>query len=320
MAYVTDQLVTQLIMSMHQIPQQELYLLAMTLNVEQQQITEAIEWLQEVGVDITIHANQILLAAPLYLLNEGKLKQALPCHIFYFHTLDSTNQFMLKNQQHLSSGDLCLAEYQTQGRGRQGKIWTTAYGSSVCFSLIHRLPIGFEYMSGLSLVVGLAIVDGLTGLGVKDVALKWPNDIYRQTKKLAGILIESNYDDTHDATTLVIGVGMNLFYSQAMPDCPIADLADKVDTQDFKNKLVITLWHTIQAALGLYEAQGFASFQQRWNQFDLYYQKQVYIYDGVTTYCGRHHGINEKGYLLLGLENGQCMQFNHAVSLRLASE
>ena len=266
---IADQLIAQIVVCLQQMPQHELHSLTLALKVEQQQIIQAIEWLQGVGVDIAIHANQVYLAAPLYLLNEPALKRELPCRVFYFQTLDSTNQFMLQKQQHLSSGDLCVAEYQTQGRGRQGKIWTAAYGQSLCFSLFHRMSIDPAHMSGISLVIGIAIVDCLSGLGIKDVSLKWPNDVYRHRKKLAGILIESHYDDNIDAMTLVIGVGLNLVQPTTEPEFFMADLSDKVNHQGFKHNLVIAFWHSIQAALNLYEQQGFEFFQQRWHQIDL---------------------------------------------------
>jgi BirA family transcriptional regulator, biotin operon repressor / biotin---[acetyl-CoA-carboxylase] ligase len=320
MMSVTEQLLSQFITRLLQTPQPDLRTLAVELKVEIKQILEIIEWLQGVDVNVAIDGGQVFFATPLYLIDKKMLEQRLPCRIFYFQTVDSTNQFLLNHQLQLQAGDLCIAEHQTQGRGRQGKTWVAAYGCSVCFSLIHRLSNGFGDMSGLSLVIGIAIADCLNRLGIKDVALKWPNDVYRQSKKLAGILIESNYDPSHGGTALTIGVGLNLIHSQPLSLSPFADLADKVHLPDFKSRLVIALWHAIQAALILYEAQGFASFQQRWLLFDLYYQKQVYIYDGLKTYVGRHDGIDHKGYLILAQSDGQRVRFNHAVSLRLVSE
>ncbi|MBL6734462.1 MAG: biotin--[acetyl-CoA-carboxylase] ligase [Shewanellaceae bacterium] len=320
MMSVTDQLESQFIIRLLQMPQRDLRTMAVELKVEIKQILKTIEWLQGVGVNVAIDGGQVFFATPLYLIDKRQLEQRLPCRIFYFQSVDSTNHFLLKNQSQLQAGDLCIAEHQTQGRGRQGKTWIAAYGRSVCFSLIHRLANGFGDMSGLSLVVGIAIADCLKSLGIKDVALKWPNDVYRQSKKLAGILIESNHDQSHGGTTLIIGVGLNLIHSQPLSQSSFADLADKAHLPDFKSRLVIALWHAIQAALISYEGHGFASFQQRWQLFDLYYQKQVCIYDGLKTYVGRHDGIDHKGYLILAQRDGQRVRFNHAVSLRLVSE
>ena len=104
---------------------------------------------------------------------------------------DSTNSRLLDNPP---SGDgrvhVLAAERQTAGRGRRGRAWQSWPGAGLTFSLLWRFAPAAHVPAGLSLVVGLAVARTLEELGVEGVALKWPNDVLIQGKKLAGILVE----------------------------------------------------------------------------------------------------------------------------------
>lgn len=118
---------------------------------------------------------------------------------------------------------LLVAEHQTRGRGRQGKLWQSSLGASLTFSL--SLMLARTDWSGLSLAVGLALADALDPpdeRAAPRIAIKWPNDLLviddvpGQGRKLGGILIESAAVGGHRLA--VIGVGLNV-----LPQPPLAD-------------------------------------------------------------------------------------------------
>ena len=147
------------------------------------------------------------------LYDEGRLQAEAPmAPVHCFPVIDSTNQYLLERVNTLSSGESCLAECQTAGRGRRGKPWVSPFGCQLILSMYWRLEQGMAAAMGLSLAVGVAVVEALESLGYPGVALKWPNDLYYQGRKLAGILVEMS-GSAGASCHLVIGVGLNL----AMP-------------------------------------------------------------------------------------------------------
>ncbi|MFN4148820.1 MAG: biotin--[acetyl-CoA-carboxylase] ligase, partial [Rhodocyclaceae bacterium] len=119
----------------------------------------------------------------------------------------STNALLLaRAEAGAPSGTVVIAETQTAGRGRRGRAWHSTPGDSLTFSLLWRfapatLPLG------LSLATGVAVTNALKKIGAGDTALKWPNDILKDGRKLAGILVELVPNVPHAA---VIGIGLNL--------------------------------------------------------------------------------------------------------------
>ncbi|MCO5314656.1 MAG: biotin--[acetyl-CoA-carboxylase] ligase [Solirubrobacterales bacterium] len=102
------------------------------------------------------------------------------------------------------TGTLFTAEEQTEGRGRQGRPWSTPAGSALAWSVVLRREI--EIPGILPLAVGVAICEAVESLGVDRALVKWPNDVWIEGRKCAGILIEAR----PQAGWAVIGVGLNL--------------------------------------------------------------------------------------------------------------
>ncbi len=106
-------------------------------------------------------------------------------------------------------------EFQSAGRRPARPPMDLAPGAGLTFSLRWRFECAPQRLSGLSLAVGLAIVRALEELGVAGAALKWPNDVLADGRKLAGVLVE--LQSSRDAAVAVIGIGMNV---HGLPDAP----------------------------------------------------------------------------------------------------
>jgi BirA family biotin operon repressor/biotin-[acetyl-CoA-carboxylase] ligase len=108
-----------------------------------------------------------------------------------------------------SLGSVLVSGYQSAGRGRQGRQWSAPPGTSVAISLLvapHDIPI--QRWSWLSLLAGLAVVEGLRRIAPLDARLKWPNDVLVGERKLCGILAERV--ETPHGPACVVGIGINV--------------------------------------------------------------------------------------------------------------
>lgn len=102
------------------------------------------------------------------------------------------------------SGTLVTCDEQTEGRGRQGRPWSSPSGTALAYSVILRRRI--EVPGTLPLQVGIAVCEAIESLGVPRAEVKWPNDIWIEGRKCAGILVEARPQDGW----AVIGIGLNV--------------------------------------------------------------------------------------------------------------
>jgi BirA family biotin operon repressor/biotin-[acetyl-CoA-carboxylase] ligase len=107
------------------------------------------------------------------------------------------------------SGSVLVTGYQSSGRGRQGRQWTAPPGTSVAMSLlVAPHDVAPERWSWLSLLAGLAVVEGLQRIAELTAALKWPNDVLVGDRKLCGILAERV--ETPQGPACIVGIGINV--------------------------------------------------------------------------------------------------------------
>ncbi|QSX37458.1 bifunctional biotin--[acetyl-CoA-carboxylase] ligase/biotin operon repressor BirA [Shewanella sedimentimangrovi] len=292
-------------------------LLAEKLGISRSAINKHMEGLADYGVSLfSVKGKGYKLASPVSLIDPVRLKQGVGKRSFYFDETDSTNAFMLQHADELESGDLCVAEYQSSGRGRRGRSWVSPYGSHLYFSLFWSLPELSKAM-GLSLVAGCALAKVLADLGVEELGLKWPNDLYFQGRKLAGILVEIK-GQADGECQLVIGIGVNL----AMPtnqaekiDQPWSDLQSTERVPD-KTALTLALHSQLCRDLELFEREGLGAFQSRWSAADEFAGKPVELLMADRRVAGICRGIDEQGALLLETDAGLQSFIGGEISLR----
>lgn len=123
----------------------------------------------------------------------------------------STNDLALEAiEQGMKTGGVFVAREQTQGRGRQGAPWQSPPGENLTFSVVIRFPKAGTKVQSYPLIVGLALHDALQKLfpTLQGVSIKWPNDLYAGSQKLAGILVEARSSAREHA--LAVGIGLNV--------------------------------------------------------------------------------------------------------------
>lgn len=293
------------------------------LGVSRTSVNNYIKALQEIGLDIyKVTGKGYCSATPLQLLDKQKIQEISgSTQVHVEQILESTNQYLLERIERLENGETCIAEYQTAGRGRRGREWISPFASHLYFSMYWRLDAGIERASGLSLLVGIATVNALEKLGIQGVGLKWPNDLYYQGKKLAGILIELNAQAS-DACHSVIGIGINVRMPEAqgkLIDQPWVDLNTISPERVDRNQLSGLLIKELHFLLTDYEQQGLAPFLSRWFELDCFINQPVNLLIGEKIETGICRGINEQGALLMEVNGGTKPYIGGEISLRLAN-
>jgi BirA family biotin operon repressor/biotin-[acetyl-CoA-carboxylase] ligase len=106
-------------------------------------------------------------------------------------SLQSTNIYALEllRQKKGFTGTVIVTDFQTKGKGQQGKIWESEKGKNLQFSIIISPMLAVEKQFELSQFVAICLRQWLDSMSVSVVQIKWPNDILVNGKKIAGVLI-----------------------------------------------------------------------------------------------------------------------------------
>lgn len=272
------------------------------LGMSRAAINKHVQTLRDWGVDVfTVPGKGYSLPDPIQLLDEALiLAQISEGTINVLPVIDSTNQYLLERLDKLKSGDVCIAEYQHAGRGRRGRQWFSPFGTNLYLSMYWRLEQGPAAAIGLSLVIGIVIAEVLQHLGADDVRVKWPNDLYLNDRKLAGILVELT-GKTGDAAQIVMGAGINLAMKSVASEVVNQGWINlqQVGLDIDRNQLAVSLIKELRQALRQFEREGLAPFLSRWKQLDNYINRPVKLIIGDREVFGIARGINEQGALLL---------------------
>ena len=276
-----------------------------SLNIE-----DDIKQLREIGLEIVFDGQNYCLVPSLPLFNPQQISTALfPYNIHYQPIISSTNEWILQNIPSLKKGDLCVAEYQTAGRGRRGRQWLSPFAGQIIFSFYWTFDPK-KSIEGLSLVIGLAIAE------VLNVQVKWPNDILFDGRKLGGILVEiANHKN--GMLNLVIGVGINVSLPKqteiSQPYAEVCEIDPDIDRQTLLPRFIQHLY----ARLNIFEKNGINDeFQQAWQSYDAFLNNEVNVLTEQGAISGIEQGIDERGYLKVLCGNKIQMFNGGEVSLR----
>lgn len=262
------------------------------IGVTRTAISQYIKDIQALGLDVfRVTGKGYRLANAIELLHEVDIIEAVREHskdktcgddIEVARVVTSSNDVLrtrLRDHGSLSAGYTLVAEAQTAGRGRRGKVWYSPFASNLYLSMYWPLEHGMSAAMGLSVAIGTALAETLTAIGISGVQLKWPNDVLVNGEKLAGILIELE-GQAIDSGHAIIGVGINLRmpdWLEAPIDQPWTDVEKQLNGPVRRNALVAKLIVELREALKTYANDGLAPFIPRWNAFDQLQDRQVRI-------------------------------------------
>ncbi len=294
------------------------------LGVSRAAIAKHISALTDMGLDVfRVTGKGYQLAKPLHLLNQQYISEQLNQgginpFVEVHSLIDSTNSYLMRRlPNQLSHGQVCIAEHQSAGRGRRGRQWVSPFASHIYMSMYWLLEEGMSAAMGLSVVTALAVSDAIKALYNIDVQLKWPNDIYLDGVKLAGILIDLEGQMTEECHC-VIGLGLNLVMPKQsidQIDQPWTELQAHCDTAIDRNELTVALIKSLTARLTAHHGNNQTMISE-WQKLDLYYNQQVKIITGQNETIGICRGINHQGALMLEVNQQIKPIYGGEVSLR----
>ena len=240
--------------------------------------------------------------------------------ILIHQSVGSTNDELWQRlQQGKTNPAVCLSESQTAGRGRQGDQWQSPNSGNLYLSISWAFPADMP-QSGLSIAIGISLINLLKSEGINDLQLKWPNDILHNRAKLAGILVESRFGNQLQT---VIGIGLNFKLPTAAKNkiqqttTSLQQLCTQIPC---RNELAGKIIHTMINTLENFQSHGLQDFIPHWANYDALANQSInLISDDSPPLNVTAEGINQQGELLYR-HNGQLHTLSNShISIRFAS-
>ncbi|WP_273209844.1 biotin--[acetyl-CoA-carboxylase] ligase [Marinobacter subterrani] len=299
--------------------------LASRLGVSRTAIWKQIRRAMDEGAEIaTIRGRGYRLTSRLDLLDRDSVLECLAparrdsLFLNVLDEVDSTNAEVLR-QIPAGAGKIpvVMADCQTAGRGRRGRVWQSPRGENLYLSIGLTFHGGFGVLDGLSLVLGVAVANALEQLGVPEVGLKWPNDIFLPDGKLGGILVELQGELEEGVVQVIAGIGLNVRMSRTEGvDQPWSSLARACPEIEWsRNQIAGAVIDAVLDAVPVFSDLGFRDFREPWQRRDIFKGKSLQAKGGEIEGVGC--GIDGNGNYRIQTTDGVVPVRAGEISLRV---
>lgn len=226
--------------------------------------------------------------------------------IEHYEEIDSTNiRAKVWSKEDAKEGSLVIAERQTQGKGRMGKVWKSPKGEGIWMSFILKPKITVDKIPQLTIIAGLAMCETIQEITGLEVQIKWPNDLVVNNKKVCGILCEMV--KMKEALAVIVGIGLNVNSKKFPDDLPYAT------SLYLEGKSTYNREHIIAYFLGAFEkkyliySEGLSleKFIDDYKNYCINLNKQVKILEGQQEFIGIVKDIDTEGRLIVEQEDGR---------------
>jgi BirA family biotin operon repressor/biotin-[acetyl-CoA-carboxylase] ligase len=289
--------------------------MAETLGISRTAVWKVIQRLKKYEIDIQAQHQGYQLNTPLILLEKKKIEDFLQdsrVTLDIFESILSTSYY-LRDKTPLKSLHFCLSEHQSKGRGRLQRSWLSPFGRNLYFSFSYVFNKNINDLSGLSLIIGIAIANALKSLSSDfKPFLKWPNDIYINNHKVGGVLIDL-VAEAYGNCEAIIGMGLNVNMKNVKLegiDQSWTSLAHVLNGDLDRNVVVARIIHFILKGLDVFLEKGMESFLSEWEGYDLLKEQKILVSTSGMSASGIAKGINKEGSLLLELPSGKIEKFS----------
>lgn len=242
-----------------------------------------------------------------------------PNRVYYVET-DSTNlRAKEAGNKGVSNDTLFVADKQTAGTGRRGRSWESPAGENIYMSLLLKPEIEPSKAPMLTLVMAVAVAEGIRKVTGIETKIKWPNDLVLNKKKICGILTEMGLDGTQ-IKYVVIGVGINVNQKQILTE--LADkatsLSIEVSKEFDREEIILTVVEEFYKYYdGFLQSGDLSYLQETYNQRLVNRGCEVKVHEPGNEYEALAIGINEQGELIVETEDGRRQKiFAGEVSVR----
>lgn len=299
--------------------------LAAQLGVSRTAVWKQIRRAIDEGAEIaTIRGRGYQLVSRVDLLDKDAVLQSLApslnerLSLTVLDEVDSTNAEVLRQ---IAPGakniPIVIADCQTAGRGRRGRVWQSPRGENLYLSMGLTFHGGFGVLDGLSLVLGVAVANALEQLGVPAARLKWPNDVFLPAGKLGGILVELQGELEEGVVQVIAGIGLNVHMSRAEGvDQPWSSLAMACPEKEWsRNKIAAAIIEAIMDAVPVFSDIGFRYFREPWQKRDMFMGESLRARGGEIEGVGC--GIDDQGNYMIRTAEGVVPVRAGEISLRV---
>ncbi len=220
--------------------------------------------------------------------------------IIRYAELASTNDEALRLASEGTSNSWVMADVQTAGRGRRGRMWVSAtVGNLYCSGIIGLRDMPLPAWQ-LSFIAALAVHDSLQPY-VPDLKLKWPNDVLSAGQKLAGILLETS---TAPSPCVIVGIGINLIAHPDIAERPATNIKAITGKTIETYALLETLITHFNVRSATWQQRGFAIIRRDWLACATGLGARIDVRLGAETLTGTFTDLAEDGALMLKLDSG----------------
>ena len=301
----------------------------LSLISDEVDIYQRLQFLQKCGLEFKILDPQFCqLKFPLDLLDIDKIRASIPEQIASLISaierhdiLESTNSELLNSASENVHARICLAEYQSAGRGRHGRQWLAPYSSGLCLSFGWQFQTVIKQSQLISLLPAVACIRVLHRIGINNAGAKWPNDVICNGQKLAGILIEISANKS-DFQTVIIGLGLNVYNRSEIseqiqqPWTTIDQQLDKLPSRNELAAMLITELFNLIQMVEATEKEGLAEIRDEWRRYDQLINTPVSLINGNQKIKGISRGINDDGSLRVEVNSEMKQYVSGEISLR----
>ncbi|OON97551.1 MAG: biotin--[acetyl-CoA-carboxylase] ligase [Epulopiscium sp. Nele67-Bin005] len=239
-------------------------------------------------------------------------------NIIYYDEVSSTN-IVAKDlmRKGVAQGTIIIANYQTEGKGRQGKNWVETKGEGIAFSIILYPNYNIEKISILTLITGIVVCQSLREITGYPLKIKWPNDIILNGKKICGILTEAiNIEDGYG---VVVGIGINVNNVQFAQETPYASSLYLECLRRFNRADIISvILKKLETSYKIYQThKNFVNFIDIYEELCLNIGEAIYIKQNGAKVKAYVLGVTKDGNLSVQYDKGHVGEISSGeVSIR----
>lgn len=255
-------------------------------------------------------------------LQKSRLDKLLGKEVLYFDTLDSTNRRAREEAlRGAPEGLVVMAESQSQGRGRMGRLWSSPAGGNLYLSILLRPPLPPDRVPQLTLLAGVSGARAIRRITGLEARLKWPNDIFISGKKTAGILAEME-GEVSRLHFVILGIGVNVNWDPDRMPRELRETATSLQAEagrEFaRDTIALGILEDLERDYDLFRREGFSErMRAEWNRLSLVNGKRVTLTFLDQKIDGEVRELDRDGALLFVDQEGKARRFMAGdVSLR----
>ncbi len=244
----------------------------------------------------------------------------VPLKIYFYDTVDSTNNICKVLSQSGEDSALVIADFQTAGKGRLGRSFFSPKSTGIYMSLLLRPDFSTEQITLITTAAAVAVADAIDNVCNQNTLIKWVNDIYIKDKKVCGILCEAGFSSSNNSSNyVVLGIGINLFAPKnSFPD----DIKNKAGSifsnlsqcTDIKERLIEKI---VKNFMEIYEKLPCKEYMNKYRQKSFLIGKSVAFYKDTQRFTGIVQDINDNAEIIIKTKDETINLFAGEVSLEI---